>query len=39
VTEVRVDTVNERDLNEELSSLPNVAEALRALGAVHRSEL
>ena len=30
-SEVRVDTVTSRDLNNELSSLPNVADALRGL--------
>ena len=35
-TKVRVDTITARELNRELSSLPNVAEALRALGAAHR---
>lgn len=36
-TEVRVDTINERDLNTELSQLPNVAQILRDLGESHRS--
>lgn len=35
-TEVRVDTVNQADLNAELSQLPNVAQALRDLGANNR---
>ena len=35
-SDCRVDTVSERDLNAELSLLPNVAQALRELGASHR---
>lgn len=35
-SDCRVDTVNERDLNTELSQLSNIAQALRELGASHR---
>lgn len=34
-SDCRVDTVSERDLNTELSQLPNIAQALRDLGASH----
>ena len=36
-SDCRVDTVNEHDLNAELSQLPAIAEVLRELGATHRS--
>ena len=36
-SEVRVDTVSERDLNAELGALPNVADALRRLGATREA--
>lgn len=36
-TDCRVDTVSARDLNAELSSLPNVAQALRDLGKSNRA--
>ena len=35
-SDCRVDTISERDLNAELSQLPNVAQALRDLGEQHR---
>lgn len=35
-SDLRVHTVSERDLNNELSDLPNVAKALRDLGQLHR---
>lgn len=37
VTDCRVDTVTARDLNAELSSLPNIAQALRDQGRKYRS--
>ena len=36
-SDCRVDTVSSSDLNAELSQLPSVADALRALGESHRS--
>lgn len=35
-SDCRVDTVTSRDLNAELSQLPNIAQALRELGKSHR---
>lgn len=35
-SDCRVDTISERDLNAELSLLPNIAQALRDLGESHR---
>ena len=35
-SDCRVDTISERDLNAELSLLPNIAQALRELGESHR---
>jgi CRP-like cAMP-binding protein len=35
-SDCRVDTISERDLNTELSQLPNIAQALRDLATEHR---